>query len=74
MSQLELKVAHVSRGAGEGSFVDIDGDYDLWYRKTGQKAFVVRPDNYVFGAARSMQDIPALLDEVAASLKSHGWN
>jgi hypothetical protein len=41
-----MKVAHVSRGAGEGSFVDIDGDYDQWYLKAGGEAFVVGSDNY----------------------------
>jgi hypothetical protein len=30
-----MKVAHVSRGAGEGSFVDIDGDHDQWYLQAG---------------------------------------
>ena len=70
---LAIQVAHVSRGAG-AQYADIDGDYDLWYRKTGRKAFLLRPDHYVFGSVRTMGELPALLDELQLSLATNGWH
>ncbi len=72
LSRLKLKVAHVSRGAS-AQYVDIDGEYDLWYRRTGRKAFLVRPDHYVFGSVQTIEQLPALLDELATTLARHGW-
>ncbi len=72
MSQLDLETAHVSRGAS-AQYGDIDGEYDLWYRNTGRKAFLIRPDNYVFGSVTTMEQLPALIDELAGSLARHGW-
>ena len=72
LSRLKVKVAHISRGAG-AQYADIDGEYDLWFRRTGRKAFLVRPDHYVFGSARTMGDLPALLDELETVLARHGW-
>ena len=72
MSALEIQTAHVSRGAGS-QFIDIDGEYDLLYRDTGRRAFLLRPDNYVFGSVRTVEELPMLLDELIASLSEHGW-
>ncbi len=73
IDDLSVQVAHVSRAAGTEHFMDIDGDYDIWFQATGQRAFLVRPDHYVFGAAESMKDIPALLDSLKQKLSNHGW-
>lgn len=70
---LDFQVAHVTRGAVPGSFLDIDGEYDLWFRQTGRKAFVERPDNYIFGTVRRIEELPQLLDELADALAAHGW-
>ena len=74
MSALEIQIAHISRGPGTDHFIDIDGEYDLWFRKTGLKAFLQRPDNYIFGAARTVNELPALLDDLATSLRESGWH
>ena len=72
---LKLEFAHVSRGVQpeSDSFFDIDGEYDQWYESTGRKAFLQRPDNYVFGTAKTIEDIPTLLDELGNSLAKSGW-
>ncbi len=72
MSKLKLQTAHVSRGA-TAQYIDIDGEYDMLYRTTGRKAFLVRPDHYVYGSVASLDDLPALIDELAANLATHGW-
>ena len=73
MAKLKMQTAHVSRGAS-AQYIDIDGEYDILYRTTGRKAFLVRPDHYVFGSVRTIEELPALLDELADSLKQYGWN
>jgi hypothetical protein len=74
LDSLGTSFAHVSRGASGGeSFFDIDAAYDQWYQHTGHKAFLERPDHYVYGTARTVGDLPALVDELAATLAAHGW-
>lgn len=72
LSSLAVEFAHVSRGAG-AQYADVDGDYDLWYRQTGRKCFLLRPDHYVFGSASTVQDLPGLIDELADVLSANGW-
>lgn len=38
------------------------------------RAFVQRPDGYVFATAESVADLPAVIDELARALGRHGWN
>ncbi len=73
LSALDIQVAHVSRGAN-AQYADIDGDYDMWYRKTGRKAFLLRPDHYVFGSVAAMEELPALLDDLRQALGTNGWH
>ena len=72
MAELQIQTAHVSRGA-TAQYIDIDGEYDMLYRNTGRKAFLVRPDHYVFGSVRTMEEIPSLLDELGETLSRAGW-
>ncbi len=72
LAALDVDFAHASRGAS-AQYADIDGEYDLWYRETGQKAFVLRPDNYIYGSVRTIERLPALLDELSDALAAHGW-
>lgn len=75
LDSLNMQFAHISRGAnGATSFYDIDAEYDQWYLRTGRKAFLERPDHYVFGTAETIDDVPALVDELAAALARHGWH
>ncbi len=73
LSALSIQVAHVSRGTGD-HFIDLDADYDLWFRASGRKFFIVRPDAYIFGSAASLETLPALVDALADSLFAHGWH
>ncbi len=73
LTALDVDFAHVSRGAN-AQYADIDGEYDLWYRETGRKAFLLRPDNYVYGSLRTIEELPAMLDELGDVLAMHGWN
>lgn len=74
IDELGIEFLHVSRGPGGDYYVDIDGEYDLWFRANGTRAFLSRPDNYIFGAVETNDDLPALLDELAGSLVDHGWH
>ncbi|PRY41269.1 bifunctional 3-(3-hydroxy-phenyl)propionate/3-hydroxycinnamic acid hydroxylase [Umezawaea tangerina] len=73
LDRLGVRFAHVTPGAAEGALVDLDIDYDRWFRANGRKAYVERPDHYVFGTAEKIEDLPALVDELAASLAAAGW-
>ena len=73
LTALEVDFAHVSRGAS-AQYADIDGEYDLWYRETGRKAFLLRPDNYVYGSVRTIEDLPAMVDELGDALAAHDWH
>ncbi len=66
------RFAHVSRGTGS-HFIDLDADYDIWFRATGRKAFIVRPDAYIFGSASTIEDLPALVDILGRKLIAYGW-
>lgn len=74
MSALDMRAVHVSRGPGPGYYIDIDGQYDRWFQANAVRAFVQRPDGYVFGTAESVADLPAVIDELARALGRHGWN
>lgn len=74
IESLGMVFAHVSRGAHlDTSFWDIDAEYDRWYLDTGQKAFIERPDHYVYGTCTTIEDLPALLDELGRDLAAAGW-
>ncbi|MFB9467663.1 bifunctional 3-(3-hydroxy-phenyl)propionate/3-hydroxycinnamic acid hydroxylase [Streptomyces cinereospinus] len=73
LKELDVEFAHVSRGPGPGYYVDLDGEYDLWFRKHGVRAFIQRPDKYVFGAVAELDELPALVDRLIGSLTEAGW-
>ena len=75
LDSLDMQFAHISRGAhGDTSFYDIDAEYDAWYASSGRKVFLERPDHYVYGTAQTVEEVPALVDELAAVLAQHGWH
>ena len=73
LDELGVEFAHVSRGPGPDYYIDLDGEYDLWFRKHGLRAFVQRPDKYVFGAVATVDELPALVDRLVESLSGAGW-
>ena len=72
LASLQMQIAHVSRGSGP-HFIDLDADYDLWFRASGRKAFIVRPDTYIFGSVPTIEELPSLVDSLGESLTAHGW-
>ena len=74
LSKLHMQYAHVSRGAPEGSYSDVDCDYELWFRKSGRKAFLQRPDKYIYGTVQTIEELPMLVDELSDSLRANGFH
>lgn len=64
---LPITVAHVSRG-DTAEYVDLDGDYDVWYKQHGRKYILVRPDNYVYGATEKVAELPKVIDQLITDL------
>lgn len=75
LDSLNMQYAHIHRGmTGDVAYLwDIDAEYDAWYRRTGCKAYIERPDRYIFGAVASVDELPALVDELAECLAANGW-
>lgn len=46
------------------AIVDVNGRYQEFFRALGVAALVVRPDFYIFGAAKSLDALSALIDEL----------
>ena len=49
---LDITVVHVTPAIAAGAATDLDTDYDEWFAKHGVTSILVRPDFYIFGAAR----------------------
>jgi 3-(3-hydroxy-phenyl)propionate hydroxylase len=64
----ELGTHAVAIGHGAGEVRDDDGDYGAFLAAHGARAILVRPDFTVFGGATSLEDVPALVDELRAHL------
>ena len=47
---------------------DTDGRLTAWLAGHDVHAVLVRPDFYVFGSARSPEELPALLDDLRTQL------
>ncbi|AMH05055.1 hypothetical protein AL509_08790 [Achromobacter xylosoxidans] len=54
----------------QSAFGDITGEYGKLFERTGAVAILVRPDHYIFGAARSEKELPTLVGQLIASLRS----
>jgi len=52
------------RTGDPGETVDADGSYAAYLTARGIEAVVNRPDFYVFGGARTLADLPALVDDL----------
>ena len=49
---------------------DLDGRLTAWLREHAVEAVVSRPDFYVFGAVRALDELPALVDALRAQLST----
>jgi 2-polyprenyl-6-methoxyphenol hydroxylase-like FAD-dependent oxidoreductase len=57
---------------GPGTSVDLDGRYAEYFDTHGLAAVLARPDFYVFGGVGDLNDLPRLVDELAAQLRHGG--
>ena len=64
---LEVTVASLDADLPQG-VRDLDGRLSAWLSEHGTYAVLVRPDFYVFGSARSPEQLPALLDDLRKRL------
>jgi 2-polyprenyl-6-methoxyphenol hydroxylase-like FAD-dependent oxidoreductase len=64
---LEVRVASLDPETPDG-VRDVDGRLTAWLSEHGVYAVLVRPDFYVFGSARSAEELPALLDDLRSQL------
>ncbi len=54
--------------SGDGTVVDLEEKYIDWFEGAGVEAIVVRPDFYVYGTARTMEELPRLVSSLQAAL------
>jgi 2-polyprenyl-6-methoxyphenol hydroxylase-like FAD-dependent oxidoreductase len=68
IDMLDMTVASLDPGVRHG-VGDVDGRLTTWLSEHGAHAVLVRPDFYVFGSARSAEELPALLGDLRAQLQ-----
>lgn len=62
---LALKMMHI--GTAAGALRERDGVLADWFKRHRCVAALVRPDHYVYGTARRLEDIAPLLDSAASA-------
>lgn len=50
------------------SVIDVDGDYNRWFGAAEADTVIVRPDFYVYGVARTPDELSELLDQLTHDL------
>ncbi|MFG2191742.1 bifunctional 3-(3-hydroxy-phenyl)propionate/3-hydroxycinnamic acid hydroxylase [Streptomyces sp. NPDC048639] len=63
-----LRVVRAGTTPGPHEVEDLDGVCHSFLADLGQQAVLVRPDHYVFGGARLLEDLPRLLASLRAQL------
>jgi 3-(3-hydroxy-phenyl)propionate hydroxylase len=69
---LDLKTAHVTRGALDGSYIDLDAEYSAWFKSNNVVAYIERPDFQIFGAVADMRELDESFASLARELRSAG--
>ncbi|MDT3397961.1 bifunctional 3-(3-hydroxy-phenyl)propionate/3-hydroxycinnamic acid hydroxylase [Streptomyces sp. B1866] len=75
LAGLDARVVHVTRAATDraDAVVDVDATYHRWFTGLNAEAVLVRPDCYVYGLARTLTDLPDIVDGLRRRLaRSHG--
>ncbi len=54
--------------AGDEAFIDLEGRYAAWFEENDCEAVLVRPDYYVFGAVKKLEEVPDLVADLQALL------
>lgn len=70
LDSIGTHVLHLAEGetTGGDAFVDLEGRYVGWFEEHGCEAVLVRPDFYVFGAVRRLEEVPDLVADLQAQL------
>lgn len=72
LTSLNMQLVHVTRGTLDESYLDIDAEYDAWFRANGAEVYVERPDYQIAGAVKSMAEVDGLLASLGRALKETG--
>ena len=67
LETLDVTIASLDPAAPHG-VRDLDGRLTAWLADHDAQAVLVRPDFYVFGSARSPEELPALLEDLRSQL------
>ncbi len=70
LASLDAHVLHVAQSetTSDDTFVDLEGRYMGWFEANGCEAVLVRPDFYVFGAVRKLEEVPDLVADLRTQL------
>ncbi len=69
LSRIGAKVVQLNPAAVGAGMVDANGEYARWFDALGVAALIVRPDFYLFGGARTPEEIGPLIDDLSRQLK-----
>ncbi len=57
-------------GDAEGALTELDTEYERWFSEHGVIGYLGRPDFRVFAGIRSADEVPGIVDELAAQLSA----
>jgi 2-polyprenyl-6-methoxyphenol hydroxylase-like FAD-dependent oxidoreductase len=69
LAALGATSVRVTPAAIPGAVVDLDHAYARWLHSLGAEVVLIRPDMSVFGCARTADEVPALVDQLAHQLR-----
>ena len=65
MEHIGMQRRHFSQSTDDAcALVDEAGEYEPFFEKNGLEAIIVRPDRYVFGGVRHLQDLEGLIGKL----------
>ncbi|GAA2094425.1 bifunctional 3-(3-hydroxy-phenyl)propionate/3-hydroxycinnamic acid hydroxylase [Streptomyces albiaxialis] len=67
---LNVRIVHLTRAGVPGAVIDLDGDATRWLTAHEAELALVRPDFYVFGAARG-EEAGGLVDSLRDQLRAY---
>ncbi|MCW2854382.1 MAG: 3-(3-hydroxyphenyl)propionate hydroxylase, partial [Nocardioides sp.] len=69
LEAIGAKAVKITSNPGEHSWLDLDRTYESWFTDRDMlRAVLVRPDFSVFGGVWSMDELPALVDDLRSQL------
>ncbi len=70
LTSIGAHVLHLAQSetANGDAFTDLEGRYTGWFEANGCEAVLVRPDFYIFGAVRTLKEVPDLVADLQAQL------